>query len=335
MDAESFFFYNIDFEQRTKAMTHDPFLRRLGLSNLMVSPIGLGCWQFSQGRGLGGGYWSVLSDEEIRDIVRASLQGGINWFDTAESYGGGRSEQLLARALKDLGKTSEDILIATKWMPFFRTARSILKTISRRTDNLAGFRIDLYQIHHPFSLSSTKAQMKAMARLAEEHKIRFIGVSNFSAKKMRRAQTMLAGLGLRLVSNQVRYNLLDRKIETNGILDTAKELGMAIIAYSPLAQGLLTGKFHEDPGLVHRTPGYRKYMGGFKQKGLDKSRPVIQALKELAEKYKVTPAQIALNWLIHFHGETVVAIPGATKVRQAQENTGALTFKLAERAPFA
>jgi aryl-alcohol dehydrogenase-like predicted oxidoreductase len=328
MDAESLFFYNIAFEQRTKTMTHDPFLRRLGPSDLMVSPIGLGCWQFSQGRGLGGGYWSVLSDEEIRDIVQASLQGGINWFDTAESYGGGRSEQLLARALKDLGKTSEDVLIATKWMPFFRTARSILKTIGRRTDNLAGFRIDLYQIHHPFSLASTKAQMKAMARLAEEHKIRFIGVSNFSAKKMRRAHDRLADLGLRLVSNQVRYNLLDRTIETNGILDTAKELGMAIIAYSPLAQGLLTGKFHEDPGLVRRTPGYRKYMGGFKQKGLDKSRSVIQALKELAEQYKVTPAQIALNWLIHVHGETVVAIPGATKMRQAQENTGALTFQL-------
>jgi len=328
MEAESRFFYNTGFEQRKNSMMHVPPLRRLGPSDLMVSPIGLGCWQFSQGQGLGGGYWSVLTDEEIRDIVRVSLEGGINWFDTAESYGGGRSEQMLSRALKDLGKTSEDILIATKWMPFLRTAKSILTTIDPRRENLDGFRIDLYQIHQPYSLSSVKTQMKAMARLVEERKIRFIGVSNFSANKMRMAHKILADLGLRLVSNQVRYSLLDRRIETNGILDSAKELGIAIIAYSPLAQGLLTGKFHEDPSLIRRMPGYRKYLRGFKQKGLDKSRPVVQALKELAEKYKVIPAQIALNWLIHFHGETVVAIPGATKVRQAQENTGALAFKL-------
>lgn len=324
MDADKVFFYNRLSKEGGKMIP----LRRLGPSSLMVSPVGLGCWQFSQGQGLGGKYWAVLSDEAVRDIVRASLEGGTNWFDTAEAYGRGRSEQVLSRALKACGKTSADVLIATKWRPVFRTAGSILKTIEKRRENLAGFRIDLYQIHNPASFSSIKAQMKAMARLVETQKVRFIGVSNFGAERMRKAHRALAEFGFPLVSNQVRYNLLDRRIETNGILDAAKELGVGIIAYSPLAQGLLSGKFHEDPVLIRRTPGYRKHMRGFKLKGIEKSRPVIQALGEIAGKYNVTPAQVALNWVIHFHGETVVAIPGATKIRHAQENTGALNFKL-------
>lgn len=303
-------------------------LRLLGKSNLMVSSIGLGCWQFSKGKGFGGKYWTILDDREIRNIVSVSLEGGINWFDTAESYGGGESEKALSKALKILGKSSEDVIIATKWMPLFKTAKSIIKTIDKRLDNLNNYRIDLYQIHHPWSFSTTKAEMRAMAQLVENQKIRYVGVSNFSAKKMKTAQNELSRYGLNLVSNQVKYNLLDRKIETNGILDTAQELGVSIIAYSPLAQGLLTGKFHEDPNLIRRRSGPRKHMRAFKPKGLEKSRVVINALKELAEKYHVTPSQVALNWLINFHGDTVVAIPGATKIDQAKENTGSMKFKL-------
>jgi aryl-alcohol dehydrogenase-like predicted oxidoreductase len=303
-------------------------LRRLGKSDLMVSPIGLGCWQFSKGKSLGGKFWPVLQDEEIKDIVEVSLEGGINWFDTAESYGGGESERALSKALKQLGKTSKDVVIATKWFPLFRTAKSITQTIDKRLENLEGFCIDLYQIHQPFSFSAVKAQMKAMAQLVKEEKIRFIGVSNFSAKKMKRAHEELSKFGLHLVSNQVRYNLLDRKIETNGILETAKEFGISIIAYSPLAQGLLSGKFHDDPELIRSRSGYRKYMRAFKQKGLEKSQPVINALKELARKYQVSLSQIALNWLIQFQGETVVAIPGATKVDHVKDNIGAMKFML-------
>lgn len=303
-------------------------MRRLGQSNLMASPIGLGCWQFSKGSGLAGKYWPVLTDDEIQKIVAVSLEGGLNWFDTAESYGMGQSEKALSQALKSLGQRREEVIIATKWLPLFRTSRSITKTIDERLKNLGGTPIDLHQIHHPFAFSSTKAQMKAMARLVENQKIRFIGVSNFSAEKMRKAHKVLAEFGLPLVSNQVRYNLLNRKIETNGILDTARELGISIIAYSPLAQGILSGKFHKDLNLIKRSSGYRKYMGMFKAKGLEKSRPVIHALKELAQKYQATPSQIALNWLIHFQGDIVVAIPGATKVHQATENAGAMAFRL-------
>jgi aryl-alcohol dehydrogenase-like predicted oxidoreductase len=302
--------------------------RRLGSSSLTVSPIGLGCWQFSKGRGMAGKFWPVLSDDEIANIVRVSLEGGINWFDTAEIYGRGESERALARSLKKAVDLPADILIATKWSPTFRTAKSILKTIDQRRSCLEGLHIDLYQIHKPYALSSISAQMKAMARLVKEQKIRFIGVSNFSANKMIEARGALAQFGLSLASNQVHYSLLNRRMETNGILDAAKKHRISIIAYSPLEQGLLSGKFHDNPGLVRQRPGFRKYLSRFRPEGLLRSMPVIRALRRIADKYEATPAQVALNWLIHFHGDVVVAIPGAVNIGQARENAGAMSFKL-------
>jgi aryl-alcohol dehydrogenase-like predicted oxidoreductase len=302
--------------------------RRLGQSDIMISPLGLGCWQFSRGQGLGGKYWAFLPDADVREIVRISLEGGINWFDTAEAYGKGESERTLARALRALGKSPGDVIIATKWRPLLRTAGSIAETVDTRLANLDGFPIDLHQIHNPYSFSSIKAQMGAMARLVRNKKIRAIGVSNFSAQQMRKAHKELEALGLRLVSNQVRYNLIQREIESNGVLDTAKELGISIIAYSPLAQGLLSGKFHDDPDLIKRRPGFRKYMRAFKRKALERTRPTIELVRELARKYDATPSQVALNWLVNFHGDTVVAIPGATSSAQARENVRSLTFAL-------
>jgi aryl-alcohol dehydrogenase-like predicted oxidoreductase len=302
--------------------------RRLGKSDLMVSPVGLGCWQFSRGRGLGGSYWPNLPDEEITGIIEASLAGGINWFDTAESYGGGESEKSLAQALKRLGKAPGDIIIATKWRPVFRTAKSIGKTIDERLDILGNFPIDLYQIHNPFSFSSIEAQIRSMAELVKNHKIRYVGVSNFSAKQMIISHDLLREQGMPLVSNQVRYSLLDRKIEQNGILDTAGELGISIIAYSPLAQGILSGKFHDDPKLIQSRGGYRKYMGAFRQKGLDQTRAVIMAVREVAHKRNATLSQIALSWVTNARGEAVVAIPGATHIDQAKENAGSMAVQL-------
>ncbi len=304
-------------------------LRRLGTSDLMVSPIGLGCWQFSQGHGFGGKFWGTMTDEEILGVVRSSLDGGINWFDTAEAYGRGASERALARALKALGKAPGEVVVATKWHPLFRTARSIPKTIGARIENLGGYPVDLFQVHSPLSFSSIKAQMAAMARLVEEGKIRSIGVSNFSARQMRKANAALTRCGLRLASNQVRYSLLDREIETNGVLDAAKELDVSIIAYSPLAQGILSGKFHADPSLILRKPGFRRYLGPFKPRGLERSRPLIEALRNVAAKHGATSSQVALNWVAAIHGDSVVAIPGASSTAQAEENAGASRFSLA------
>ncbi len=304
-------------------------LRTLGRSDLLVTPIGLGCWQFSHRQNLAGKFWPNLEDDLITHIVKISLEGGVNWFDTAEAYGNGASERALSKSLIASGTQPGEVIVATKWWPMFRTASNIPKTIDNRLSALSPFPIDLYQIHQPWGFSSETAEMEAMARLARENKIRYIGVSNFSAAKMRSAWKILQKQGIHLVSNQVRYSLLDRSIEANGIMHTAKELGISIIAYSPLAQGMVTGKFHDQPELMKKT-GFRRYTPLFHLSGLEKTRPVVEKVRELAAKYGVTPSQVALNWLIFHHGETVVAIPGATREQHAQENTGAMKFKMTE-----
>lgn len=306
--------------------------RRLGgRSDLMVSPVGLGCWQFSLGRGPGGSYWPSLEGATVRDIVQVSLEGGVNWFDTAEAYGWGASERALSSSLQAAGKQpGEEVIVATKWSPVFRTAGNIPSTIGRRLENLAPYPIDLYQIHNAASFSSIPAQMKAMARLVREGKIRHVGVSNFSAKAMREAHSVLADLGLPLVSNQVDYSLLNRKIETSGVLAAALDLGISIIAYSPLAQGVLSGRFHDDPGQLHAIKGFRRLRGFYRRSTLEKSRPVIDALKEIAQNHApATAAQVALRWLLDAHGEPVVVIPGATKRSQAVSNAAVMSFSLA------
>ncbi|HTX89168.1 MAG TPA: aldo/keto reductase [Bacteroidales bacterium] len=302
---------------------------RLGKSDLRVSPIGLGCWQFSKKNNFAGRFWPFLEDDEIKSIVRTSLEGGINWFDTAELYGNGASERSLSRALRELGKQPGDVTIVTKWWPMFRMAGSLITTMDQRLAALDPFPVDLHLVHQPYGFSGVREEMEAMLKLIASKKIRYAGVSNFSAAQMRTAWETLDKAGAPLVVNEVRYSLLDRRIESNGILQTAQELGITLIAYSPLAQGLLTGKFHDHPERVKET-GFRKYSLQFQKSALEKSRPVIDLVKQLGLKYNVTPTQIALNWLINHHGETVVAIPGATKESQAAQNTGALKFTLSE-----
>jgi aryl-alcohol dehydrogenase-like predicted oxidoreductase len=303
-------------------------LRPLGRSPIAISPIGLGCWQFSEGAGLGGAYWPALPPATENAIVVASLAGGVNWFDTAEMYGAGHSEAALSRALTAAGKRPGDVVVATKWFPAFRTSSSIRSTIGERLAHLAPFGIDLYQIHQPIAIATVASQMAAMAELVEAGRIRTVGVSNFFAGRMRASHRALAARGIPLVANQVRYSLLHRGIETNGVLDAAKELGITIIAYSPLAQGVLTGKFHRDPELIRARPGPRKWFGDFRRRGLEKSRPVVAALEQVAAAHGATSAQVALAWLLQSHGDTVVAIPGATSVEQARENAAAADVRL-------
>lgn len=226
-------------------------LRRLGRSSLRVSPIGLGTWQFSQGHGYAREVWATLDQATIDAVVAAALGGGITWFDTAEAYGSGRSELALSTALHHLRIHPARITIADKWFPLARTAGSIAGTIDDRLRHLQGYPIGLYQIHWPWSLSRLGSQMRAMAGLVRAGTIAAVGVSNFSAAQMVAAREALRREGLTLASNQVRLNLLDRRVEHNDVLAAARELGVSLIAYSPLAQGLLTGRWHTRPGAAH------------------------------------------------------------------------------------
>jgi aryl-alcohol dehydrogenase-like predicted oxidoreductase len=287
--------------------------RPLGQTGMQITPIGLGVMQFSGGSGIFGMVFPDLSQDEMNAIIKAALDGGINWFDTAEMYGRGNSERGLATALKTLSKQDDEVIVH--------------RTIDDRLRYLNGYTIDLYMVHQPWGFSSPEAEMNSMADLVENGKIRSVGVSNFSADQMKRAHDALAKRGLPLAVNQVQYSLLYRKIETNGILDTAKELGITIVAWSPLARGILSGRYHNDPDIYNQLPFARKMMMRDKIKD---SSPIIEALNEISQKYDATAAQVALNWLVNFHGETVVAIPGASKVHQAEESAGVMKFKLSD-----
>ncbi|MGD0612538.1 MAG: aldo/keto reductase [Anaerolineales bacterium] len=302
-------------------------LRPLGKTDIRVTPIGLGVMEMAGGGGLAGRMFPVIPQEEKNAIIKAALDGGINWFDTAEMYGAGVSEQSLATGLKAAGKTDKDVVVATKWQPFLRTAGNIPHTIVNRLRFLGGYSIGLYMIHQPYSFSSPEAEMNAMADLVEAGKIRSVGVSNFSPARMRRAHAALAKRGLPLAVNQVRYSLLRREIETNGVLETAKELGVTIVAYTPMARGLLTGKYHKNPELLEHMSGLRR---ANMQRDLARTRPLIETMDAMAARYGATIAQVALNWLIHFNGDLVVTIPGATKVHQAEESAGAMKFRLSD-----
>ena len=263
----------------------------------------------------------------MNEIIRAALDGGINWFDTAEAYGFGRSERGLAGALAAVEVADGDVRIATKWLPLLRTAGSIRRTIGDRQRALSPYSVDLHQVHQPISFSSPEDEMNAMADLVESGQIRAVGVSNFNAQRMRRAHQALRRRGLPLASNQVRYSLLHRSIETNGVLDAARQLGVTIIAYSPLDSGLMSGKYHRDPAVLQATPVGRR--ARFRRR-LEETAPLVAALEEIGQSYQATPAQVALNWLVNFHGDAVVAIPGASRPDQAADSAGAMRFSLTD-----
>lgn len=305
-------------------------MRNLGNTDIKISALGLGTWQFSNGGNFVGGYWDALPSDRMRDIVTAALANGINWFDTAQMYGNGTSEHNLAQALRAAGKNPGDALIATKWWPVLKTANNLRDTIDERLACLEGFPIDLHQVHQPLSISSVEKQMHAMADLLEAGKIRSIGISNFTAKAMCKADDVLRSRGHSLAANQVRYNLMARQIERNGILREAVNRGITIIAWSPLEQGMLSGRFHREPERMKQLPWMRRQALQLQKRRIGKSLPLIESLERIAGVHGASPSQVALGWLIGSHGDTVVAIPGASNVSQVEQNAGALRLQLTD-----
>ena len=174
--------------------------------------------------------------------------------------------------------------------------------------------------------------MAEMAKLLRAGKIRSIGVSNFSARQMEQAHAALAKENIVLASNQVRFSLLDRSIDRNGVMEAAKRLGITIIAYSPLAQGMLTGRFHEEPSSIRKVSIGRKLVGGVRSSRLAATAPLIEELRLIARAHGVTPGQVALSWAVNFHGKTVVAIPGATKPVAGGAERGSMDVTFPQRS---
>ncbi|MCY7390299.1 MAG: aldo/keto reductase, partial [Leptolyngbyaceae cyanobacterium CAN_BIN12] len=183
------------------------------------------------------------------------------------------------------------------------------------------------QVHWPLDfLMSQRTLMNALADEVDKGRIGAIGVSNYSAEQMRQAHSFLAARGIPLAVNQVLYSLLSRQIETNGVLDAARELDVAILAYSPLAQGLLTGKYTPDSAPTLR--GARRIDPRFNQNGLEKIAPLVNALQAIGDVHQRTPAQVALNWLIA--QGNVMPIPGAKNANQAVQNAGAIGWSITQ-----
>ena len=291
----------------------------LGKNGPTITQLGIGAW--SWGDKLFWDYGSDYDATQVRKAFDATLESGISFIDTAEVYGFGESESLIGTFMKETGRR---VQIATKYfpLPWRFSPSAIYDALAASLKRLQVEQIELYQVHQPFGFfMSQKTLMNTLAEEVKRGRILTVGVSNYSANQMREAHKLLADRGVPLAVNQVQYSLLARKIESNGILDTANQLGVTILAYSPLAQGLLTGKY-----TAEKVPtGARKLDPRFGKEGLRKIAPVISLLKQLGEQYEKTPAQVALNWSI---SRGVVPIPGAKNALQAQQNAGALGWSL-------
>lgn len=296
---------------------------KLGQDGPAVSPLCIGTWAW--GDKLFWNYGSDYDSQQLREAFQTAMEIGTTFFDTAEIYGFGMSEEFLGQFMQQFNKP---VQIATKYgpAPWRLFGQSVTDALTESLKRLKLDRVTLYQVHWPFSfLMSQETLMNALADEVKRGRIEAVGVSNYSVEQMQQAHQILAARGVKLASNQVRYSLLTRQIESNGIFDTARSLGVTILAYSPLAQGLLTGKYTPD---AEKPSGARRLDPRFSKDGLQKIAPVTSLLQQLGGKYDRTPAQVALNWLIA--QGNVVAIAGAKTAAQVRQNAGALGWKLSD-----
>jgi aryl-alcohol dehydrogenase-like predicted oxidoreductase len=280
-----------------------------------ISKIGLGAWQFGSREW---GYGPQYADQVAHGIVRRALELGVTLFDTAEIYGFGRSERILGRAL---GEDREAVFLATKLFPLLPVAPVVEQRAVASANRLGTHRLDLYQVHQPNPLVRDGTIMRGMDALQRVGLVGEVGVSNYSLQRWRAAED---ALGSRVLSNQVSYSLVVRSPERE-LLPFAESHDRVVIAYSPLAQGLLAGRYDRDNRPANRL---RAASPLFLPDNLDRASDLIGALREVAEAHSATPAQIALAWVIH--RPAVVAIPGASSVEQLESNVAAAEIQLAD-----
>jgi aryl-alcohol dehydrogenase-like predicted oxidoreductase len=289
----------------------------LGTTGIEIPEMGVGVWQW--GDATVWGYGKAYGEADIRAAFEASVAHGLDFFDTAELYGSGASERNLGRFIRESGRT---VLVASKFLPFpWRLRRgAVLGAAQASLRRLGLERIDLFQMHFPLPPIPIETWMDGLADAVDQRLIRAAGVSNCSLQQTRRAHAALARRGVPLASNQVRFSLLDRRPERSGLLATCQQLKVTLIAYSPLAQGLLTGKYSQH----NPTRGLRSSRLG--APSYDRIARLVALLREIGAGHGgKTPAQVALNWVIC---KGAVPIPGAKTAKQAEENAGATGWRL-------
>jgi aryl-alcohol dehydrogenase-like predicted oxidoreductase len=289
-------------------------VRYVECQGVRLSAIGLGCWQFGSKEW---GYGAEYADHEAGRIVERALELGVNLFDTAEIYGRGQSERILGRALA--GHRPE-AFIATKVLPVLPLRERVVRAGEGSLRRLGVDKIDLYQIHWPNPVVPLSQQMGGMRDLQQGGLIDHVGVSNYSLPRWRAAE---AALGGPVMSNQVPYSLVDRRPEA-ALVPWAAANDRIVMAYSPLAQGFLSGRYDESnaPG------GVRRNNALFLPDNLRAAGPLLDALRGIAAAHSATPSQVALAWLVR--RPNVVAIPGASSVAQLEQNAAAADLALDE-----
>ncbi len=293
----------------------------LAQSGVVIPPLGVGTWAWGDERTWGmGGYDADLSRDTIRDAWNASIDAGATFFDTAEVYGGGESERIIGALLADDPERAAKATIATKFMPSpwkLQVTSALLGALRASLERLGRPSVDLYQIHGPISLRGLGALAEALAAAHQDGLVKEVGVSNYSAKETRTIHRELSERGVRLATNQIEYSLLRRVPETGGLLATCAELGVVPLAYSPLGQGRLTGKYSAS----NPPPGKR----GFSAHPMETVDVVVAELRRIGADRDRTPGQVALNWIM---AKGAVPIPGAKNEAQALENAGAMGWEL-------
>jgi aryl-alcohol dehydrogenase-like predicted oxidoreductase len=290
-------------------------MRYIEVNGVRVSAIGLGTWQFGSREW---GYGEAYAQTEALAIVRRALDLGIDLLDTAEIYAFGRSERIVGEAIA--GRRPE-AFVATKLFPVLPLAFIVEERARASAARLGVDTIDLYQVHWPNPVIPIGTTMEGMRRLRRAGLVRHVGVSNFSAAQWEAAEQ---ALGAPVVSNQVEYSLVARRAERT-VLPYARQAGRLVIAYSPLAQGLLSARYDEHraaPGGIRRTNAL------FTRENLARAAELLAALREIARRHEATPAQVALAWVIR--RPNVVAIPGASSVAQLEANAAAADLQLSD-----
>jgi len=290
-------------------------MRYIEVNGARCSVIGLGTWQFGS---KDWGYGADYAQHEAGRIVERALELGVNLNDTAEVYGRGESERIVGRAI---ASRRDDVFLATKFLPVLPFAPVVERHGRGSVERLGVDRVDLYQVHWPNPISPMREQMRGMKRLRDAGVIDRVGVSNFSLARWRAAE---AALGEPVWSNQVQYSLAARKPDAE-LVPYAAENDRVVIAYSPLAKGLLSGRY--DATNLPKDSA-RAYDPLFLPENVAGARDLIETVSAVAKAHDATPTQVALAWVVSHRN--VVAIPGASSVAQLESNVAAADLELSE-----
>ena len=296
-------------------------LVRLGKSDTFINKIGIGAWAWGNEE-----IWGYNRDFTFKDIEEAYLKiidMGPTLIDTANSYNKGQSEKIIGYLNEKYSFNYNPPLISTKIMPlpWYMSNLSFKRKVRQSLSRINKSSIDLYQIHRPLPPFSLERWIIKFVRLKMGNYIKNVGVSNCSAEQMYRIQKFLKDYGIDLVSNQVPYNLVYRKAETNEILNASKELNVTLLAFSPLARGLLTDKFTGN----NLPSSNKRYITKEHIKQLE---PLFKTLRTIGKEYNKKPSQVALNWI---SSKGIIPIPGAKNVMQVEENINSVGWELKEK----